>query len=352
MRRMRFLPLFKFTSRARATSWMIALCTMFIVASFSVVAGLQSSMDMLMENFEEEYFMATVPGSAGPETFARSVVASVVPDASVGLFAFATAEPSGASLTVFSIVDEDGTLDESFHVEGNETLAGTSLDLDGQITVTVADSMSVTVVGEFSSSMFPPSWMLCSHELVTSLAGADITEANFAILRTPSAGQKATLESMGFVVQPMASVLEFLGSGVEEIRTDALWVLAPSSFVIAVLAYSFLGAEMADKKREVGVLKMLGASKVRILGYSLGNALMITAYGAALGLALGIVLSYGIATTASHVFEAVFVVEIHESVLAIAFAATVAAGLVGTLVPAIKSMSSSPADDLREVRRF
>ena len=349
---MRFLPLFKFTSRARTTSWMIALCTMFIVASFSVVAGLQNSMDVLMDNFDEEYFLTTMPGDVGPEPFERTVISSVVSDAAFGMFAFASSEPSGESFTVFSVIDQHGILDESFDVDGNETLAGTSLNIAGDVVLTVESSRPASVVGEFSSSMFSSSWMLCSHELVVSLTNTVPSEANFAVLRTPSAEQEAALESLGLVVQPMMSVLEFLEAGVEEIRTDALWVLAPSSFVIAVLAYSFLGAEMVDKKREIGILKMLGAGRRRVLGYSLGNALMITGYGAALGLALGIVLSYGIATAASHVFESVFVIEIRESILVIAFVVTLAAGLAGTIVPAVRSTSSSPADDLREVRRF
>lgn len=349
---MRVLPLFKFTSRARTTSWMIALCTMFVVASFSVVAGLQSSMDVLMDNFEEEFFIVTKPGESAPTSFIGEEVTSVVADAALGLFAFASAEPSGVALTAFSVVDNMAVIGESYSLDGNETLAGTSLDLDGHITLNAAGSEPAEVIGRFSSSMFSASWLMCSHDLMTSVAGVADDEFNFAILRTPSAAQVASLEDMGFVAQPMASVLEFLESGVREIRADAMWVLAPSCFVIAVLAYSFLGSEMTDKRREIGILKMLGASKRRILGYSMGNALIITAYGAALGLALGIVLSYGIATAASHVFTSVFVIEIRESVLVLAFVVTVAAGLAGTIVPAARSTSSSPVDDLSEVRRF
>lgn len=344
--------MFKFTSRARTTSWMIALCTMFVVASFSVVAGLQRSMDLLMENFEEEYFILTKPGDTSPLFFEGEEVTSVVADAALGVFAFAKAEPADVSLTAFTISGGGSVLGESYEVVGNDTLAGTSLDLDGYFTLTAARSQPAAVVGEFSSSVFPSDWLLCSDELMTSITGAANTERNFAIIRTPTEEQADSLERLGFVLQPMVSVLDFLEAGVGEIRTDALWVLAPSSFVIAVLAYSFLGAEMADKRREIGILKMIGASRRRILGYSIGNALLITAYGAALGLALGIVLSYAVATMASHMFASVFVVDIRESVLALAYLATIAAGLAGTILPAVRSTYSSPVNDLREVRRF
>lgn len=349
---MRALPLFKFTSRARTTSWMIALCTMFVVASFSVVAGLQNSMDVLMDNFEEEYFIVTKPGDYAPALFDDTDVLSVTPDATLGLFVFASVEPHGIETTAFSVSGDSSALDESYDVIGNETLAGQSLGLSGYFTIAAIDSRPAVVVGEFSSSVFPSNWLLCSHELMTSIVAASGAESNFAIIRTPTPAQVESLERLEFVVQPMASVLDFLEAGVDEIRTDAMWVLAPSSFVIAVLAYSFLGSEMIDKRREIGVLKMLGASKRRILGYSLGSAMLITAYGAALGLALGIVLSYAVATMASHVFTSVFVIEIRESVLVVAYLVTIAAGFAGTIIPALRSTSSSPVDDLGEVRRF
>ena len=349
---MRALPLFRFTTRARTTSWMIALCTMFVVASFSVVAGLQNSMDVLMANFDEEYFILTKPGSSAPVIFDDSEVTSVAADAAFGLFAFATLEPGDIEVTAFSVSDDASILGEVHEVIGNETFAGTSLDLDGYYTINAVDSRQVNVVGEFSSSMFSSSWLMCSRELMTSVTDASEAESNFAVIRMPDAEQVESLERLGFVVQPMASVLEFLEAGVDEIQTDAMWVLAPSSFVIAVLAYSFLGSEVVDKRREIGILKMLGAGRRRILGYAMGSALLITAYGAVLGLALGIVLSYAVATTASHLFTSVFVIEIRESVLAVAFLVTIVAGLAGTIIPAVRSTTSSPVDDLGEVRRF
>ena len=331
---------------------MIALCTMFVVASFSVVAGLQNSMDVLMANFDEEYFIITKPGGSAPAAFEDVEVTSVAADAAFGLFAFAILEPEGVEVTAFSISDDAAILGEVHEVVGNETLAGTSLGLDGCYTITAADSRPITITGEFSSSIFSANWLLCSRDVMISMTGASEAESNFAITMTPSGEQVEALERLGFVVQPMASVLEFLEAGVDEIRTDAMWVLAPSSFVIAVLAYSFLGSEMVDKRREIGILKMLGASRRRILGYTMGSAILITSYGAALGLALGIVLSYAVATTASHVFTSVFVIEIRESVLAAAFLVTMAAGVLGTIIPAVRSTASSPVDDLGEVRRF
>jgi ABC-type antimicrobial peptide transport system permease subunit len=349
---MRSLPLFKYTSRARSTSWMIALCTMFIVASFSVASGLQSSMDTLMDNFSSEYYLVTRQSETGPATFGAGDVSTRVGDAAFGLVSRAVADPGGVDITAFCLVDDVQVMAETLVAEGYDVLTGAGLDLTGTVIVEAEHQVTATVVGGYSSSVFPSDWLLCSDELMRLLLGADEGDFNFAITVSPSEEQMSSLEDAGFVVQPMMAILEFLESGVKELRTDALLVLLPSSFVVGVLVYSFLGSEVADRRREIGILKTIGAGRKRLFSYLLTNALLITAWGAVLGLALGIILSYGIATAASHVFPSVFVIEIEESLLVTAFAVTVVAGIVGTMIPAVRSTFTSPVQDLKEVRRF
>ena len=342
---MRSLPLFKYTSRARSTSWMIALCTMFIVASFSVVSGLQASMDSLVGNFEEEFYIVTYPGASAPSMFHRDAVDSVDDTAAFGIFMSVRADPLEDAITVFTVVDEHAILREGLTVDGNETLAGSQLALSGFITL---DGVDATVSGAFSSSIFSSSWLFCSHDLMATLAEVGSSEFNFAIIQKPSPGQVAALNDEGFMVQPMMAILGFLQSGVSEVRSATMWVLMPSSFVVAVLMYSFLGSEVIDKRREIGVLKAIGAGRKRLVTYLMTDAFLITAWGAALGLALGIILSYGIATIASHLFTSVFTVEVEERLLLLAYGTTLLAGIAGTLVPAIRSTQSPPVEDLKE----
>lgn len=344
--------MFKFTPRARSTSWMIALCTMFIVASFSVVSGLQTSMDSLIGNFEEEYFLVTYPGDDGPSLFDRSTVDAVDDQAAYGIFSSAWAEPSAVTVTAFSFADESAIMGETLAVDGNETLAGTNLAISGYVTLWAESSCSVVVAGTFSSATFSPSWLLCSREVMASLTAAGESEYNFAIVREPTSEQVSALQADGFLVQPMVAILGFLESGIDGIQSAALWVLLPSSFVVAVLVYSFLGSEVADKRREIGILKAIGAGRRRLVTYLMADAFLITAWGAALGLALGIILSYGIATVASHIFTSVFLIEIEERLLLLAFGITLLAGVAGTIIPAVRSTYSSPVADLKEVGRF
>lgn len=323
---------------------------MFIVASFSVAGGLRTSMDTLSDNFSVEYYLVTVPDGAALGCFDGEDLGASSGRAALGLAVDAVVEPGDSPVTAFSVDDPNDVLPETLTVDDGEALAGADLQLSGPVTLTATGSVDVVVSGGFSSSIFPPSWLLCGA-LTTSTLSSGEGAANFAVLGSPSAAEVASLESEGFVVQPLMAIVEFLSSGMAELESDALWILAPSAFVIAVLAYSFVGSEVADRRREIGILKTMGAGRRRVLTYLLAEAALISAYGAALGLALGIVLSYGISTFASHLFTSVFVIEIEELVLVLSFCVTVAAGIVGTMLPALRMTVSSPVSDLKEVGR-
>ncbi|MCX6658663.1 MAG: ABC transporter permease [Euryarchaeota archaeon] len=211
--------------------------------------------------------------------------------------------------------------------------------------------VNANVSGFFSSSIFPSNWMLGSLGLLGNLTEQP-GEFNFIILKDPSSSANAYLQSRGFSFQPMIGIIEFLDSGVQEIERDANWALIPSVFVIAVLAYSFLGTETVDRRHDIGIIKTVGAGKWRMLSYLLTSALIISAWGGLLGLALGIVLSYGVSTVASSMFTSVFVIKASGSLLLLSFIVTVGAGVAGAFVPSLKMTMSSPVEDLKEVAPF
>jgi ABC-type lipoprotein release transport system permease subunit len=321
---------------------------MFIVASFSIVSGLGSSMDRLTGTLDSEYCLVTMPGASGPELLPRSSFAGILSHAAVGAVAQATVRPSLDTVTVLSLVDDAGVLRERFAVQEGQVLVGTSVSLSGEITLEADGTESVTVLGQFSSGMFPSTWVLGHHALLMALMGADEELYNFAIVREMTAAEAAELREDGFCVQNMVGALDFLGDSVRELEDDALWVLLPSSFAIAVLAYSFIGSEISDRRHDIGILKTIGAGRSRVLQYLLLSSFIISALGGLLGLALGVVVSYAISTAASVHFTSVFVLEIEESLLAISFLATLLAGVAGALMPSLKMAFTLPVEDLKE----
>lgn len=348
---MRSLPLFKFGPRARSTSLGIALCTMFIVASFSVVGGLRTSMDTLKDNFTSEYYLATKSSSGGLEFFDQQSVSEISQQSAFGVFSSARTLPDGDSASVFALDDPLAILPESHVAYGNELLRGQDSPFWGHIVLEAQGVVNANVSGFFSSSIFPSNWMLGSLGLLGILTEQP-GEFNFIILKAPGSSASAYLQSRGFSLQPMIGIIEFLDSGVQEIERDANWALIPSVFVIVVLAYSFLGTETADRRHDIGIIKTVGAGRWRILSYLLASALIISAWGGLLGLALGIVLSYGVSTVASSMFTSVFVIKASGSLLLLSFIVTVGAGVAGALVPSLKMTLSSPVKDLKEVAPF
>ena len=345
-------PLFKFGDRARSTSWGIALCTMFIVASFSIASGLETSMNKLAGNFSTEMYLITLPGEDGPDIISSSDIDPFAGRIAKGFHVEALAMPYNQTVGVFSIWNQDGVLKEQLYVKERTLLAGTALAMAGEITLVANNTVNATVEGKFSSSFFPPSWMLTRADVVSDLTGMAVDAYNFAIVKGMSASEVDSMEAKGYIIQPLIGIIDFLNSGVHEIKNDATWVLIPSAFVIAVLAYSFIGSETSDRRHDIGIIKTLGAGRRRVLGYLMLNALLISAWGGLLGVALGVVLSYALSTAASAMFTSVFMIETSEILLIVSFLATVGAGVLGALIPAVRMTMTSPVQDLKEVAPF
>lgn len=342
------LPLFRYTTRAKYTSLGIALCTMFIVASFLVTNGLRASMDNLSDNFESEMYLVTKVEDQVLQPFSDVAFGPLAQKMAFGAMGRAIAMPAELPVYVFSVYDPYDVLPGMFPAEEADLYVGPDLDLSGNVTLQSAATLTGVVVGEFSSPLFPSDWLLAGREFVGSLLMIDY-RFNFAIIANPNASEIASVESGGFTVQSMVGIIGFLESGMRELEADVNWILVPSSFVVAVLAYSFIGSEVADKRHEIGIVKTIGAGRRRVLGYLMGESALLSAWGALLGLALGTVLAYGISTFASVVFTSVFTVKVSELLLAKAFAATVAAGLLGAVIPAVRMTSSSAVQDMKEV---
>lgn len=347
---MRSLPLFRFGKRARSTSWGIALCTMFIVASFSVASGLRTSMDALSDSFSSEYSLITLPSEEGMAMFSQADLMELSGSSSYGIAV--TAFTGADEAIVFSVSDPDHVLPETLGVTDNEVRVGTASALAGNLTLVGENSQDVEVVGRYSSSIFSDGWILGSPELLLALAGEQEGMCNYAVAKDLSSDQRSSLEREGYSVQPLISIVDFLDSSIGELQTDMYWILLPSAFVIAVLAYSFISSEVSDRRHDIGIIKTIGAGRRRVFGYLVAESALICAYGGVLGLALGIVMSYAVSTFASHIFTSVFVIEIDELLLLISYAVTVGAGVLGSLIPAVRMTLSSPVKDLREVIPF
>jgi ABC-type antimicrobial peptide transport system permease subunit len=307
-------------------------------------------MDALSDNFSSEYSLITLPSEEGMAMFEQADLVELSSKSSYGI---AVAAFTGADeAIVFSVSDPGHVLPETLNVTGSEVRVGTASALSGDLTLVDETSQEVEVVGRYSSSIFSDEWILGSPELLMSLTDQAEGTCNYAIVKDLSPDQRSSLEREGFSVQPLISIVDFLDSSIDELEADMYWILLPSAFVIAVLAYSFISSEVSDRRHDIGIIKTIGAGRRRVFGYLVAESALMCAYGGVLGLALGIVMSYAVSTFASHIFTSVFVIEMDEPLLLISYAVTVGAGVLGALIPAVRMTLSSPVKDLREVIPF
>jgi len=110
------------------------VCTMFIVASFSVAGGLRTSMDTLKDNFTEGTFLATKPGASGPEFFSEMSVYDVVRNSALGILADVVVAPYGTQAMAFAVSGNPNALPEQFYVTGTDALRGARFTFVGNIT--------------------------------------------------------------------------------------------------------------------------------------------------------------------------------------------------------------------------
>jgi putative ABC transport system permease protein len=125
-------------------------------------------------------------------------------------------------------------------------------------------------------------------------------------------------------------------------------------FVGGFIVYNALAIAVAQRRREIGILRSLGATRAQILALFVGEGLLFGTLGAALGLGLGFALARGalraVGATVSALFLQVrpehLVVTPRQLVSAAAFG--VAAAFVAAFFPARRAAAIEPASAMRK----
>ena len=123
------------------------------------------------------------------------------------------------------------------------------------------------------------------------------------------------------------------------------------ALVILLIAANTMAMAARERVTEIAVLRTLGFQKGAILGMILGESVLLSLFGGALGIGLFVLLfpgfREGLLSSPAAGFAAGM--RLFPSVLALAFGVTVAVGLVSGLVPAVRSAQRSITDGLRQV---
>jgi putative ABC transport system permease protein len=130
---------------------------------------------------------------------------------------------------------------------------------------------------------------------VGQLSSATITVDSISNLTSTASAISSTLASKADVVSAQDSSDQAI-TPLENIKTISFYSLVGSLATGAVIIFLTMLMIVRERRREIGVLKALGASNVRVIGQFVSEAFTFTVMGGILGLLLGVVLSNPVLT--------------------------------------------------------
>lgn len=122
---------------------------------------------------------------------------------------------------------------------------------------------------------------------------SDLKEVSFILVRTKRPAQGITLtseinEGVGaMAVNPIRPMMRFQENFVGSIRTVLLFLTALIVVVAGVGIFVSIYNSMADRKREIAIMRALGAQRVTVMLIILGESLLLCLSGGLLGFLLG-----------------------------------------------------------------
>jgi putative ABC transport system permease protein len=128
--------------------------------------------------------------------------------------------------------------------------------------------------------------------------------------------------------------------------TIVTWIVSAVLLSMLIVTASTMGQAVRERTAELAVMKAIGFSSGRVVAMVLGESLLMTCFGAAIGLGLGYLICMGLAQQLTQYMPAFWL-----TTRALWFGAclSVLLGLVAGAWPAWRSMRLRTVDALREV---
>ncbi|MFA5412502.1 MAG: ABC transporter permease [Candidatus Micrarchaeia archaeon] len=165
--------------------------------------------------------------------------------------------------------------------------------------------------------------------------GYDAEEVAYQVERQVANAHRVSLDKKDFSVITPAFIKETVGTVLDLLNLFLLAIAAVSAFVGGIGISNTMFMSVLERRREIGVLKAIGATRNTILLIFVVESALIGAVGGLIGLALGY-----LALLAAGAFGVPYVLGIYQVSFALSFAIVV--GVVSGLIPALNA-SKVPA---------
>lgn len=330
----------------KVLTFAIGVCVAFIIGSFAFANGLSITVENISDRFVSEGALAYQGSDLETSLMDPS---QLVTDHIYASIAICIASANGSERTFFAVKDPLSTLGQNFIPMPGEILSGLVDPLSGPIDI-VTDEGTIRLYANhtYSSSKFPAYWNLMRWGDLVELRPEMETNVSFVIFSSSDDELSSSLRSQGLTTQEMTGILSYFAAGSREVTSDLWLIIAPSSFIIALLVYSAVSMEIKDRARDIAILKAMGSNNRQIREMFFFQALTLSTLGALVGILIGIIVSYGISTASSTLISnSVFLLRVTESSMMIAFVTTLTAGLLGSVYPIFNAVRQTVREALR-----
>jgi hypothetical protein len=337
----------KVNKRIFVTAIGIALCVMYLVGTISMVTGLHQGTQKVANLFEEG-FVIVYDGNS----LSESVIESNVIDAIPGEYAvciIVVADVLDTETRVMSIEDPNNMLGGKNITLQDEVLPGVGLLLGVNQTklelITDYASLSLNITKRYkpyTSAIFPDDWVLAS-ENTTRILNSELQDS-YSFIVIPRDNQEALnyLEGKDLNIMTSVGIVEFFELGFYQVEADLWGVILSSAVIIVILVYNIMKIETQYRVPDIKIIKYLGASPMTVLSVFLFQAVFITALGAILGLALGIIAANAIVSLTELLgFTSILIPQVNFFVVGVPIIVALLAGFVGGFFPSYKASKTT-----------
>ena len=212
-----------------------------------------------------------------------------------GISAYGTTDPSklsGSSLTLKSGTTIDGTADKNVALVGTTLATKNSLKVGSTFTVY---GTTVTVAGIFDSgTTFSNNAIIMSLPTLQKLSSqtGQLTSATINVdsvtnIDSVTTAAKTTLGTTADVTSSKSSV-ESAIEPLNSVKTVSTFSLIGATVAGAVIILLTMIMIVRERKREIGVVKAIGGSNLRIMSEFMVESLTLAVMGAVIGLIIGV----------------------------------------------------------------